>query len=94
MLKFFNDYEKVNKPEPAPQESQGAAVAQESSSINLKPETVPAMTVDDVKSYFDAMKESLISEIKEQMLSYQTKSDANINTNSNGGEGDASNTDL
>ena len=90
MLKFFNDYEKLNKPESAPQEPQGAADSQESVQGTLKPETVPAMTVDDVKSYFDAMKESLISEIKEQMTSYQTKSDQNTN----GGENNASNTDL
>lgn len=90
MLKFFNDYEKVNKPESAPQEKQGAAAAQESAQGNLKPETVPAMTADDVKSYFDAMKESLISEIKEQIISYQTKSDQNTN----GGGDNASNTDL
>lgn len=90
MLKFFNDYDKVNKPDPKAQPAQEAAGSQEAAQGTLKPETVPAMTVDDVKSYFDAMKESLISEIKEQMTSYQTKSDQNTN----GGENNASNPDL
>lgn len=89
MLKFFNDYDKVNKVDPN-QSAPAASSEQDPTPAGLKPETVPAMTVDDVKSYFDAMKESLLSELKEQMAAYQTSSDAN----NNGGEDNASSTDL
>lgn len=86
MLKFFNDYEKVNQAKPpAPDPTPDPAPA------GVKPETVPAMTADDIKSYFDAMKEQLLTEIKEQMTAVSAPSDSNIN---NGGEGDARNTDL
>lgn len=89
MLKFFNDYDKVNKVDST-QPTPTASSNQDPTPAGLKPEAVPAMTVDDVKSYFDAMKESLLSELKEQMAAYQTSSD----TNNNGGEDNASNTDL
>lgn len=76
-LKFFNDYEKVNKtPDPTP----------------AAPETPAAMTVDDMKAYFDTMKESLINEIKEQFK--QTAAPENNSTTEKEGDTNASNTDL
>ena len=76
-LKFFNDYEKVNKQPDPP----------------AKPDPAPAtMTVDDMKAYFDTMKESLINEIKEQLKSTAAPVD---NTNpEKEGDTNASNPDL
>ena len=54
-LKFFNDYERVNKKQPDPTPAPDPTQA--------------TMTVDDMKAYFDTMKESLINEIKEQLKS-------------------------
>lgn len=75
-LKFFNDYERVNKqPDPTP----------------APPDPAPAtMTVDDMKAYFDTMKESLINEIKEQLKSTAVP----IDTTEKEGDTNASNTDL
>lgn len=82
-LKFFADYDKVNKPVTTDQDGtvQGTA-----------PVTVPeTMTVDDMKAYFDSMKESLINEIKEQMKA--SVPETNINTEKEG-DINAGNTDL
>lgn len=53
MLKFFEDFAKLN-PEPAP----APAPVQDN-----------GVTADDVKEMFDTLKESIISEIKNQSAS-------------------------
>ena len=87
MLKFFEDYAKVN-PEP------------EVGKTTPIPEDTPTMTPDDMKTYFDAMKESLMSEIREQLKQNSTQkveqnvtADNDIN-NEQGGNDNASITDL
>ena len=52
-MNFFNDYEKVN-PKP---ETPGAGAKQPSNSVQ-------ALTVEDMKTYFDQMKADLIKELK------------------------------
>lgn len=52
-MNFFNDYEKVN-PKP---ETPDAGAKQPSNSVQ-------ALTVEDMKTYFDQMKADLIKEIK------------------------------
>lgn len=60
-LSFFKDYEKVNKSELTPTpETQGS-----------KEPNVPNMSVDDMKSYFDTMRESLIADIREEIKNYR-----------------------
>ena len=91
MLKFFDDYEKLH---PQKQEDVKEVVNE-----------VPNMTTDDMKKYFDAMKENLMSEIREQIKQInnnpQVKApievDNNVasqNNNNEGGNDNASNTDL
>lgn len=82
-LKFFADYDKVNKPVTTDQDGvvQGTAPV-------VAPE---AMTVDDMKAYFDTMKESLLNEIREQIKASVPETNINIEKE---GDINASNTDL
>ena len=63
------------------------------------------MTADDMKKYFDAMKENLMSEIREQIKQINNNPQVNApidvdnnvasqNNNNEGGNDNASNTDL
>ena len=52
-LSFFKDFEKVN---PAPEQNTSKVAEQ-----------VTNMSTDDMKAYFDAMKESILSDIKEEI---------------------------
>lgn len=89
MLKFFDDYAKIN---PEPEVAKPTPI----------PEDTPNMTPDDMKNYFEAMKESLMSEIREQLKQTSTPSveqnnvtaDNDIINNEQGGNDNASNTNL
>ena len=60
MSDFLKDFEKAN-PEPTPPKE------------NTPPENNSvSMTFQDMKDYFDGMKESLINEMKSEMLKYKT----------------------
>lgn len=92
MLKFFEDYDQLHpaQPDPAPQPEQGAAIS-------------AGVTADDMRTYFDAMKENLLNEIRDQMQALASSSsdpgtqtpvsDPTINNNE-GGQNNASKSDL
>lgn len=54
MTRFFADYEKMNPPEEQKQEESD-------------PEKISGMSFSDVKSYFEAMKESLMNEMRKEI---------------------------
>lgn len=96
MLHFFDDYEKVkDKINPQP-------VVQEDKMINADEQPQVNMTPDDLKAYFDAMKESMMSEIREQLKQNDTSSKVSDVTvgkeikadQKQGGNENASSTDL
>lgn len=96
MLHFFDDYEKIkDKINPQP-------VVQEDKMINVDEQPQVNMTPDDMKAYFDAMKESLMSEIREQLKQVDTSSKVSDVTvgkeikadQKQGGNENASSTDL
>lgn len=82
-MQFFNDYAKIN---PAP-----AAPA---------PAPAPAgITADDLKVQMDAMRESLLADLKQEMLSMLPEDAKAVDIKEEtkldiGGENNASNTDL
>ena len=71
MLKFFDDFEKTNKPAPV-------VTDQDNTVAGITPEAVPSITVDDMKAYFDSMKESFMNELKDQMAAMQTTTEMSI----------------
>lgn len=96
MLHFFDDYEKIkDKINPQP-------VVQEDKMINVDEQPQVSMTPDDMKAYFEAMKESMMSEIREQLKQIDTSSKVSDVTvgkeikadQKQGGNENASNTDL
>lgn len=78
-MNFFNDYEKVNPK----QETPDAGAKQPTNAVQ-------ALTVEDMKSYFDQMKADLIKELK---ASTQSAEDSGTKEKEGGNE-NASNTDL
>lgn len=96
MLHFFDDYEKVkDKINPQPD-------VQEDKMVNLDEQPQVNMTPDDLKAYFEAMKESMMSEIREQLKQNDTSSKVSDVTvgkeikadQKQGGNENASSTDL
>lgn len=93
MLKFFDDYDKLHKNDK-PKET-----------TDVVQPKIPDMTADDMKKYFDAMKENLMSEIREQIKQINNNPQVNApidvdnnvasqKNNIEGGNDNASNTDL
>lgn len=96
MLHFFDDYEKIkDKINPEP-------VVQDDKTINVDEQPQVNMTPDDMKAYFEAMKESMMSEIREQLKQIDTSSKVSDVTvgkeikadQKQGGNDNASSTDL
>lgn len=51
--------------------------------VNLeKEQSVPNMTFQDMKDYFDGLKESITSEMRKEMLEYIRNNEANSTDNS------------
>ena len=72
MISFLRDYEKVNPKQEEPKMK------------NLDEEkNIPNMTFQDMKDYFDGLKESLTSEMRKEMLEYINKKDVKDETNGN-----------
>ena len=96
MLHFFDDYEKI-KDKINPQSE-----VKDDKPINIDEQPQVNMTPDDMKAYFDAMKESLMSEIREQLKQNDTSSRVSDVTvgkeikadQKQGGNENASSTDL
>ena len=86
-LKFFNDYDKVNKPVTS---SDGTV--QGTAPVTAPAAAPEAMTVDDMKAYFDSMKESLVNDIVKQIRATAAP-DPEFN-NEKEGDINASDTDL
>ena len=82
-MNFFNDYEKLHPVDPKPD----AAVAGASN--------VNSLTVDDMKSYMEQMKESILGELKKEIanISISKEKEGDINASStdlSSGESDSS----
>lgn len=101
MLKFFNDYDKLHKNDVKEQKN---TVTVQTPNGDVTEQKVPDMTADDMRKYFDAMKENLMSEIREELKTINNNPQVNApidvdnvasqNNNIEGGNDDASNTDL
>lgn len=91
MLQFFEDFAKVNKPAEASEEAH-AEDAQDNQQGNQQSTLQADITFDDVKKYFDKMKEELINEMKQASLPAQDA--GSVNNNLKEDENNASNTDL
>lgn len=81
-MNFFNDYAKLN-PEPKP-----AAASAGASNINN-------LTVDDMKTYMEQMKETMLGELKKEIanISISKEKEGDINASStdlSSGESDSS----
>lgn len=81
-MNFFNDYEKLH-----PVESKPAAAEAGASSVN-------SLTVDDMKSYMDQMKETMLGELKKEIanisISKEKEGDSNASsTDLSGGKSDS-----
>lgn len=70
MISFLRDYEKVN---PKPEEPKMKNLDEE--------KNIPNMTFQDMKDYFDGLKESLTSEMRKEMLEYINKQEVKDETN-------------
>lgn len=73
-MNFFNDYAKLN-PEPKP-----AAASAGASNVN-------SLTVDDMKSYMEQMKETMLGELKKEIANISISKEKE-------GENNARSTDL
>lgn len=62
MTSFLRDFEKVN---PKPEEKKMVDLDNE--------KNIPNMTFQDMKDYFDGLKESITSEMRKEMLEYINK---------------------
>lgn len=93
-MNFFNDYEKVNPK----QETPDAGAKQPTNAVQ-------ALTVEDMKTYFDQMKADLIKELKASTQSAEESGTKELKTAlgtiqisdkpiKEGGNENASNTDL
>ena len=70
MTSFLRDFEKVNPKQEEPKMK------------NLDEEkNIPNMTFQDMKDYFDGLKESLTSEMRKEMLEYINKKEVKDETN-------------
>ena len=72
MMNFFKDYDKVTKEENQQTAESGATRGQSQNA---------SFSVDDMKAYFDSMKESLMNDIKSEM-SNMLKSQTELPTQS------------
>lgn len=69
MTSFLRDFEKVNPKQEEPKMK------------NLDEEkNIPNMTFQDMKDYFDGLKESITSEMRKEMLEYINKEDTQDKT--------------
>ena len=87
-LKFFSDYDKVNKPVTS---SDGTV--QGTAAVTAPAAAPEAMTVDDMKAYFESMKESIVNDIVKQIRE-TAEPDPESNNTEKEGDNNASNTDL
>lgn len=62
MTSFLRDFEKIN---PQPEEHKMKNLDEE--------KNIPNMTFQDMKDYFDGLKESITSEMRKEMLEYINK---------------------
>lgn len=69
MTSFLRDFEKVN---PKPEEKKMVDLDNE--------KNIPNMTFQDMKDYFDGLKESITSEMRKEMLEYINKEDTKDTT--------------
>ena len=69
MGQFINDYEKS-----FPQE-------EEKKMVNLDEQNIPTMTFQDMKDYFNGLKESITAEMRKEMLEYMHKENGVDDTN-------------
>lgn len=74
-MNFFNDYEKLHPVDPKPD-----AAAAGASNVN-------SLTVDDMKSYMDQMKETMLGELKKEIANISIPKEKE-------GDNNASSTDL
>lgn len=66
MINFIRDFEKVN---PKTEDKQ----------INIDDDkNIPSMTFQDMKDYFDGLKESITSEMRKEMLEYINNNNGNL----------------
>lgn len=72
-MNFFNDYAKLN-PDPKPAAPAGAS-------------NVNSLTVDDMKSYMEQMKETMLGELKKEIANISISKEKE-------GDNNASSTDL
>lgn len=73
MTSFLRDFEKVN---PQPEEPK-------MKNLDDEEKNIPNMTFQDMKDYFDGLKESLTSEMRKEMLEYINKKEVKDETNGN-----------
>ena len=69
MGQFINDYEKS-----FPQE-------EDKKMVNLDEQNIPTMTFQDMKDYFNGLKESITAEMRKEMLEYMHKENGVDDTN-------------
>lgn len=74
-MNFFNDYEKLHSAEKKPD-----AAAAGANNVN-------SLTVDDMKSYMDQMKETMLGELKKEIANISISKEKE-------GDNNASSTDL
>ena len=74
-MNFFKDYEKLHPVDPKPATAEAGA-----SNVN-------SLTVDDVKSYMDQMKETMLGELKKEIANISIPKEKE-------GDNNASSTDL
>ena len=78
MGQFINDYEKSFPKE------------EEKKMVNLDEQDIPTMTFQDMKDYFNGLKESITAEMRKEILEYMRKengvddTDTQNNNNNNG----------
>lgn len=73
-MSFLRDFEKVNP-------------KQEEKQINLDEEkNIPNITFQDMKDYFDGLKESISAEMRKEMLDYINNSKVTDNVNNGNNE--------
>lgn len=73
MINFIRDFEKVNPKTEEP--------------INIDDDkNIPNMTLQDMKDYFNGLKESITSEMRKEMLEYINKGKEEVIDNGNNKE--------
>lgn len=75
MTSFLRDFEKIN---PKPEEKKVVDLDNE--------KNIPNMTFQDMKDYFDGLKESITSEMRKEMLEYINKDTKDTDIENNNDE--------